>query len=76
MDGGSASLAIHAFDALSGTLDGLNSAGLVVSIIAGEEAMAALGPWARALLSQRSKDDGSGDHTSTELRPRQPQGPV
>ena len=31
-DGGYASFAIHAFDTLSGTLDGLNSAGLVVSI--------------------------------------------
>ncbi len=43
-DGGYASLAIHAFDLLSGTLDGLNSAGLVVSIMADEEAMAELGP--------------------------------
>jgi hypothetical protein len=43
-DGGYASLAIHAFDTLSGTLDGLNSAGLVVSILADEEAMAELGP--------------------------------
>jgi len=43
-DGGYASLAIQAFDALSGTLDGINSAGLVVSIMADEEAMAALGP--------------------------------
>ena len=43
-DEGYASLAIHAFDVLSGTLDGINSAGLVVSIMADEEAMAALGP--------------------------------
>jgi hypothetical protein len=43
-DGGYASLGIHAFDTLSGTLDGLNSAGLVVSIMADEEALAALGP--------------------------------
>ncbi len=43
-DGGYASLAIHAFDTLSGTLDGFNSAGLVVSILADEEAMAELGP--------------------------------
>lgn len=43
-DGGYASLAIHAFDALSGTLDGINRAGLVVSIMADEEAMADLGP--------------------------------
>ena len=43
-DGGYASLAIHAFDTLSGTLDGLNSAGLVVSILADEEALAELGP--------------------------------
>ena len=43
-DGGYGSLAIHAFDALSGTLDGLNSAGLVVSIMADEEAIAESGP--------------------------------
>lgn len=43
-DGGYASLAIHAFDAFSGTLDGLNSEGLAVSIMADEEAMAQLGP--------------------------------
>jgi Acyl-coenzyme A:6-aminopenicillanic acid acyl-transferase len=43
-DGGYASLAIHAFDTLSGTLDGINSAGLVVSILADEEGMQALGP--------------------------------
>ncbi len=43
-DGGYASLAIHAFDTLSGTLDGFNSAGLVVSIMADEEAIAELGP--------------------------------
>ena len=43
-DGGYASLAIHAFDMLSGTLDGINSAGLVVAILADEEAVAALGP--------------------------------
>ena len=43
-DGGYASLAIQAFDALSGTLDGINSAGLVVSIMADEEALATLGP--------------------------------
>jgi hypothetical protein len=43
-DGGYASLAIHAFDLLSGTLDGINSEGLVVSIMADEEALAALGP--------------------------------
>jgi hypothetical protein len=43
-DAGYASLAIHAFDTLSGTLDGFNSAGLVVSIMADEEAMAELGP--------------------------------
>lgn len=42
-DGGYASLAIHAFDILSGTLDGMNSAGLVVSIMADEEAIADLG---------------------------------
>lgn len=43
-DGGYASLAIQAFDTLSGTLDGMNSEGLVVSIMADEEAIAALGP--------------------------------
>ncbi len=43
-DGGYASFAIHAFDILSGTLDGMNSEGLVVSILADEEAIAALGP--------------------------------
>lgn len=43
-DGGYASLAIHGFDILSGTLDGMNSAGLLVSILADEEAIAALGP--------------------------------
>lgn len=43
-DGGYPSLAFHAFDTLAGTLDGLNSAGLVVSIMADEEALAALGP--------------------------------
>ena len=41
-DIGYASLAIHAFDTLSGTLDGLNSVGLVVSIMADEEAIAEL----------------------------------
>ena len=43
-DGGYASLAIHAFDTLAGTLDGLNSAGLVLSIMADSEALAELGP--------------------------------
>ena len=43
-DGGYASLAIHAFDTLSGTLEGINSAGLVVSILADNEAMWELGP--------------------------------
>jgi hypothetical protein len=43
-DGGYASLAIHAFDILSGTLDGINSAGLVVSMLADNEAIDALGP--------------------------------
>ena len=43
-DGGYPSLAIQAFDLLSGTLDGINSAGLVVSIMADEEALALLGP--------------------------------
>lgn len=41
-DGGYRSLAIQAFDLLSGTLDGMNEAGLVVSIMADEEAMAEL----------------------------------
>ena len=43
-DGGYASLALHAFDTLGGTLEGLNSAGLVVSILADNEAMWELGP--------------------------------
>jgi hypothetical protein len=43
-DGGYASIAIHAFELLSGTLDGMNSAGLVVSIMADEEAIGELGP--------------------------------
>lgn len=43
-DGGYASLAIHAFDTLAGTLDGINSAGLVVSILADNEAFNELGP--------------------------------
>lgn len=43
-DGGYASLSMQAFDLLSGTLDGINSAGLVVSILADEEAIARLGP--------------------------------
>lgn len=43
-DGGYSSLAIHAFELLSGSLDGLNSEGLVVSIMADEEALAELGP--------------------------------
>jgi hypothetical protein len=37
------SLAIQSFDLLSGTLDGINSEGLVVSIMADEEALAELG---------------------------------
>lgn len=43
-DGGFPSVAIHAFDLLSGTLDGMNSEGLAVSIMADEEAIALLGP--------------------------------
>jgi hypothetical protein len=43
-DGGYPSLAIQAFDLLSGTLDGINGEGLTVAIMADEEAMAALGP--------------------------------
>lgn len=42
-DGGYASIAIHAFDLLGGTLDGLNSEGLVVSILSDDEARAELG---------------------------------
>lgn len=37
-------LAIHAFDTLAGTLDGINSAGLTVSILADNEAVNELGP--------------------------------
>ncbi len=43
-DGGYASLALHSFDLLSGTLDGINSAGLVVALMADQEAMSELGP--------------------------------
>jgi predicted choloylglycine hydrolase len=43
-DGGYASLAIQSFDLLSGTLDGINNAGLVVSVLADEEAIGELGP--------------------------------
>jgi hypothetical protein len=43
-DGGYASLAIHAFDMLTGTVDGMNSAGLVISQMMDEEAIAELGP--------------------------------
>lgn len=43
-DGGYASIASHAFDLLSGTLDGMNSAGLVVSILADMDAQNELGP--------------------------------
>lgn len=43
-DGGYSSLAIQSFELMSGTLDGLNSAGLAVSIMADEEAIAELGP--------------------------------
>jgi hypothetical protein len=39
-DGGYDSIAIQAYDLLSGTVDGINGAGLVVSIMADEEAMA------------------------------------
>lgn len=52
-DGGYSSLAIQSFDLLSGTLDGLNSAGLVVSIMADEEAMAELGPRLENLKPQQ-----------------------
>jgi Acyl-coenzyme A:6-aminopenicillanic acid acyl-transferase len=43
-DGGYASIAIHAADLLSGTFDGMNSAGLVVSIFADNEAIVIMGP--------------------------------
>jgi hypothetical protein len=43
-NGGYASLAIHAFDTVSGTIDGINGAGLVVAMLADEESMQALGP--------------------------------
>jgi predicted choloylglycine hydrolase len=43
-DAGYSSLAIHACDILSGTIDGMNSAGLVVAIFADNEATDALGP--------------------------------
>lgn len=43
-DGGYASMAIQAADLLSGTFDGMNSAGLVVSIFADDEAIGMMGP--------------------------------
>lgn len=43
-DGGYSSLAIHGFDLLSGTLDGMNSAGLAVSILAEDDVIASAGP--------------------------------
>ncbi len=43
-DGGYATLAVHAFDLLSGTLEGINSTGLVVSILADHTAIIELGP--------------------------------
>lgn len=39
-DGGYSSIAIQAYDLLSGTVDGMNEAGLAVSLMADEEAMA------------------------------------
>lgn len=41
---GYSSIAIHAFDLMGGTLDGMNSEGLVVSILADEQALFELGP--------------------------------
>jgi hypothetical protein len=43
-DGGYASMAMQAGDLLSGTFDGMNSAGLVVAILADVEAMMMMGP--------------------------------
>jgi hypothetical protein len=43
-DGGYASMAIQAGDLLSGTFDGMNSAGLVVAILADVETMMMMGP--------------------------------
>lgn len=43
-DGGYPSIAIHAFDTLAGSLDGMNSAGLAVSLLADQDAMSDLGP--------------------------------
>lgn len=43
-DGGYASIALQAFDLLSGTYDGMNSAGLVVAVLADNEALALMGP--------------------------------
>ena len=43
-DGGYASIAIQSFDLLSGTLDGINGAGLAVSILADDEGIMLLGP--------------------------------
>jgi hypothetical protein len=43
-DGGYPTLAVHAFDLLSGTLEGINSTGLVVAILADHTAINELGP--------------------------------
>jgi len=43
-DGGYASIAIQSFDLMNGTLDGLNAAGLTVSILADDESFRTLGP--------------------------------
>jgi len=43
-DGGYPTLAVHAFDLLSGTLEGINGAGLVVAILADHTAINELGP--------------------------------
>lgn len=43
-DGGYSSIAIQSFDLLSGTLDGINAAGLAVSILADDEGIVLLGP--------------------------------
>lgn len=43
-DGGYPSIAIQNFDLLSGTMDGINAAGLVVAILADDEGIRILGP--------------------------------
>jgi hypothetical protein len=64
-DGGYASIAIQAFDLMAGTMDGMNSAGLAVSIVADEEALAEIGP---ALESHPGQQQSVGIHELGVMR--------